>query len=142
MAAEGNDDSAGDGQGRDVAVGSHRRAADERRPVGRLEEQAGVLRLADGPLVDQHDRLAPVQRLAIAGRYGLEEMERAVRETVYADEGTSELGGVARPFGVNPRRDRPGSPTGIAAHIEDDPLRILEPLKHRTDLSNGQPPEV
>ena len=46
----------------DVAVGSRRLRADELRAVRRLEEEAGVLGLADRPLVDQHHGAAGVGR--------------------------------------------------------------------------------
>jgi hypothetical protein len=49
VAAEGDDDVTRDGQRRDFAIGAHRRAADEHRAVRRLEEQLGVLDLADRP---------------------------------------------------------------------------------------------
>src|ERR1051325_4131951 len=73
VAGEADAEAAGQREVRDVAVRAGGGRADERRAVRGLEEEAGVLRLADGAVVDQRHHLPAVLRLPRPGRRLLEE---------------------------------------------------------------------
>ena len=62
LAAEVDVDSSRQRQVRHVAVGSLSGASHDFRAVGCFKEEAGVLGLADGALVDEHDRTAVISR--------------------------------------------------------------------------------
>src|SRR5262249_41479060 len=66
LAGEADPDVAGNYEPRNVAIGADTRASHQQCVVSGLEEEAGMLSLAEGALVDQHDRTPLIAPLVSA----------------------------------------------------------------------------
>ena len=123
-------------------------ASNEFRAVGRFKKQARVLGLADGALINQHNRLAVIaplvglrQPLQVCVPF-LRAGNLAVRQV--RRHGISALKHCRRhiSFLGQPRRNQPSGAVGVTTIIEDDGRTVLELLEHLINLRRRQTIEV